>query len=142
MADRYQLSCNNCTLSAISKCPETENIDQRDEKFYAEPEEFRVGRPPKIFTLSEFNFTLAPFPVLEECSCENGKEALQKGFIGKRFITDNSQDITEVKIEEYKLPVSMKYVEFVDKFRNRPEANTRKTRHESYLKQGSPKIHD
>ena len=54
-------------VADLSQFIETE----RDEKFYAEPEEFRVGRTPKIFTLSEFNFTSTPFPVLEQCSCEN-----------------------------------------------------------------------
>ena len=93
------------------KCPEKENSDPRDEKFNAEPAEFSVGPPPKIFSLSEFNFTSTPFPVLEECSCENGKEALHQA-----------------------TKMQMKDVQYIQKFKDRPATITRKMRHEDYLK--------
>ena len=119
--------------STTSKCPEVEKVDHRDEKFYAEPEEFRVAPPPKIFTLSEFDFTSISPPVLDECSCKNGKEALQKELQRTGFVTDNKGNITKVTIQKYEW-VPMKYVDYNMKFINTPEAKARETRHESYLK--------
>ena len=99
----------------------TETETGRDEKFYAEPEEFRVGRPPKIFTLSEFNFTSTPFPVLEQCSCENRKQDLPK-------------DRNYVNLTNWPTDLPMKNVEYLEKYSVTDSFNTRKKRHENYLK--------
>ena len=94
---------------------------ERDEKFYAEPEEFRVGRPPKVFTLSEFNFTTTPFPVLEQCSCENGKQELQK-------------DRNYVNLTNWGTELPMKFIEYLGASFVIDSFKTRKMRHENYLK--------
>ena len=96
---------------SVPECPEEDKSDQGDEKFKIEPAEFSVGPPPKIFSLSEFNFTSTPFPVLDECSCESGKEALHQA-----------------------TSMHMKDVQYIHKFKDRTASITRKKRHEDYLK--------
>ena len=110
-------SLKKCQKTSPSKCASVAvDIDSRNSEYNDEPAALSVVKPPNIFSLSEFDFETmgTQFPPLPECTCDKGKAEL---------------------VEATKSwSAQLKHVEYVTKFQERTVAQSRKRRHEDYIK--------